>query len=997
MSPAPPCLDEATFLEVVSGGLSPAHAARVDAHLDACAPCRLLVAQALQPLESSPPRPPAAAVAETLERGTAVGRYLVLEPLGAGGMGVVYAAYDPQLDRRVALKLLRHAALGLDAERGRTHLLREAQAMARISHPHVVPVYDVGTHGAQVFLAMEYVEAQTVRQWLRSASPSWRQARDAFVDAGRGLAAAHDAGLLHGDFKPENLLVGQDGRVRVTDFGLARPSTLVSTGAGERAGAGGTPAYMAPEQLSGRGPVDARSDQFSFCAALYEALYGERPFAGTTLAALSAEVSAGRVRPPPPGTGVPTWLHRVVLRGLEVDPAARYPRLEALLAALRDDPAVRRRRWMGAAAGVGVLVGAVVATDAVQAHRARACASAAEHALAGVWDAERGHAVEAAFLGTALPFAAEAWARVHRSLDAHTSAWVTTRTAACEASQVRDEQPPEVREKRLRCLDRRLAEVAALTRVLMQADADVVGRALRAVEALPSPAGCADAAVWSEPGAPRDAATREHTNTALVSARALSAAGRYAQALRELRPAAEAAHTSGDLTADAEAQLGMSELHEQLGDYAGAERSVFAALFAAEAGHHDEVAARAWILAVRLSGERLEQVELAHRWGERAEAAVTRLGGDDVLRARLKSNLGGVLYVEGRYSEADAHYQQALELLERTVETRHLEVADILLKRGSALVALGRQEEAQALIQRALALREASLGPEHPEVGQALADLSMVRGLRGEATEAERLAARSLEILERVLGPENPGLAPALEALTTARFVQGRDYAALLPQLERVLRLYEASEGPESTHAAVLVNNMASALRHLGRLPEAEKGFREAISRLERKRGPRHPLLVPMNRELAMTLSAQGRFTEALLPLQRAVDLQDAMPEDNYRQWGPLQWELGRLYLRMDRPRDARVPLSRLLEGGNEARVSPQGQVLGRFSLGQALWRSGQERERAVALVREARARLEDLEPQMPKLREEMDTWLAHPLTRDAAGSARAAPRSGRR
>ncbi|HYO68826.1 MAG TPA: protein kinase, partial [Archangium sp.] len=199
------CLDESTFMELMLGGLPPERAAEVDRHLDACPACRRLVAEAFRartptglaepPALHSPS--PAASVEAVLPRGTAVGRYLVLERLGAGGMGVVYSAYDPELDRRVALKLLRVAALGLEADEGRAHLLREAQAMARVSHPHVVSVFDVGTFGEQVFLAMELVEAQTLRQWMRATPRSWREVRDVFLDAGKGLAAAHSAGLVH--------------------------------------------------------------------------------------------------------------------------------------------------------------------------------------------------------------------------------------------------------------------------------------------------------------------------------------------------------------------------------------------------------------------------------------------------------------------------------------------------------------------------------------------------------------------------------------------------------------------------------------------------------------------------------------------------------------------------------------------------------------------------------------------------------------------------------
>jgi tRNA A-37 threonylcarbamoyl transferase component Bud32 len=301
-------------------------------------------------------------------RGTTVGRYLILSEIGAGGVGTVYAAHDPELDRKVAIKLMRpETADKLAATEARGRMQREAQAMARLAHPNVVSVYDVGTFGDEVFVAMELIEGQTVKHWCMTKPRTWREIRDAFVQAARGLAAAHAAGLVHRDFKPENVLVASDGRVRVLDFGLARaaaaPTTEIDETLSSRAVADtavgtssplvatltrtgtllGTPAYMSPEQHL-RQNTDERSDQFSFCVTLYEALYGERPFPGETLAALGVSIMAGRVNDPPKSSAVPSWLRAHVLRGLKPDPKERFPSMAALIDALMADPAARRRR-----------------------------------------------------------------------------------------------------------------------------------------------------------------------------------------------------------------------------------------------------------------------------------------------------------------------------------------------------------------------------------------------------------------------------------------------------------------------------------------------------------------------------------------------------------------------------------------------------------------------------------------------------------------------------
>nr|WP_255216787.1 protein kinase [Pseudenhygromyxa sp. WMMC2535] len=287
-------------------------------------------------------------------------RYTVIRELGAGAMGKVYLAYDDQLDRRVAIKLL-HGSVGGDSEAKR-RLQREAQAMAKLSHPNVVTVYEVGSYEGELFVAMEYVKGQDLRSWLAAATRELEALRAVFLAAGAGLAAAHDAGLVHRDFKPDNVLVGDDGRARVADFGLAyglrgadtsntedeRASTSASALDLDLTRTGalvGTPAYMSPEQMIGL-PTDARSDQFSFCVALWEALHGQRPFHGDTMNALSERVIGGQLTPPPgePLGGALAWMHAVALRGLSTDPSERWPDMHALLDALADDPAARRRR-----------------------------------------------------------------------------------------------------------------------------------------------------------------------------------------------------------------------------------------------------------------------------------------------------------------------------------------------------------------------------------------------------------------------------------------------------------------------------------------------------------------------------------------------------------------------------------------------------------------------------------------------------------------------------
>jgi serine/threonine protein kinase len=394
------CLTEDTVLRFVRGDLSEPAIADVDTHIEACPDCRGLVADVSKSFHDTETGTRERSVIGTddpevsherarlsLENGQRVGRYVIEEPIARGGMGVLYAAHDPRLSRKVALKLLRPDVPSVGRHRGPS-LLREAQAMAQLSHPNVVNVYDVGTFHTQVFIAMEFVDGLTLKSWLRARPRSWRDILAAFVEAGTGLAAAHAVGLVHRDFKPDNVMVGVEGRVRVTDFGLARSfdesesdeprdgseprkvstslatwdlaATLTKTGTLK-----GTPAYMAPEQFCCMRP-DARTDQFSFCVALYEALYGFRPFDAKTDQELVANVLEGRVRPPPTTSDVPPSVGVILGKGLSAARDERFPSMGALLSALRTESALRpptRRRNLGRVLllGAGLALGTSVA------------------------------------------------------------------------------------------------------------------------------------------------------------------------------------------------------------------------------------------------------------------------------------------------------------------------------------------------------------------------------------------------------------------------------------------------------------------------------------------------------------------------------------------------------------------------------------------------------------------------------------------------------------
>jgi hypothetical protein len=411
--------------------------------------------------ERDQPRGPAPD--QEFARGSSIGRYVVLGIAGYGGMGVVYHAYDPELHREVAIKLLRaDRRRGKNSATAEERLRREAQAMARVSHPNVLPVYDVGTAAGRVFVAMEYCSVPTLSEWLDTPR-TWREVIDVFVAAGRGLAAAHAVGILHRDFKPHNVFVGDDGRVRVTDFGLARvlggPMTgedtesesgvMVEPGDSQLTLAGsvvGTPRYMAPEQHLGR-TLDARTDQFSFCVALYEALYKVIAYGPGNIDEIAARKLHGEVHAPESEKHAPRWVKRVLARGLEGEPSKRWSGMEELLAALEHRRRSGARRRIAIVAGAAALAG-VAAVAWIGAERP--CRDAARK-LDGVWDDDRREQVAAGIDATGVAFAGDTRERVVPVLDAWAEGWISAHTDACEATKVHGEQSEELLDLRIAC------------------------------------------------------------------------------------------------------------------------------------------------------------------------------------------------------------------------------------------------------------------------------------------------------------------------------------------------------------------------------------------------------------------------------------------------------------------------------------------------------------------------------------------------------------------
>jgi tetratricopeptide (TPR) repeat protein len=745
-----------------------------------------------------------------------IGRFRVLEQLGRGGMGVVYAAYDPELDRKVALKLVRPelGRLG-DGTAGHARLLREAQAMARLSHVNVITVHEVGTLDDRVYVAMELVDGESLRAWLDAEARRWQDALSVCVAAGAGLAAAHRAGLVHRDFKPDNVMIGRDGRVRVMDFGLARtlgeddearPEGSISSASGRdplatpltRTGAVmGTPAYMSPEQFLGR-PTDARSDQFSFCVATWEALCGHRPFRGRDFGELAAAVAAGRIRDAP--VRVPRRVIGALRRGLQPEPALRWPDMDALLAALGRDPMRRVRRaalvvgFAGAASAVAV---AFAQQGVVDVDR---CAGE-EQALAGVWDDDRRAAVRAALLATATPFAARVQATTETLLDEYAREWIDLAEETCAAELVARKDGPDGGRRRA-CLETRRAELGHIVEMLATADAGVAMQAVDAVARMSDIGACADARRLEPWRAPADAAAREALAAARAKvgvATARGALGKHDEAIALAQEVVDEAHRLDDPATEAAGLLVRGHYEERKGDEERAERTLRDAVSRAEMARDHGTRAHALIELVYVVGTAQARYDEAKAFAAEARAVLELIGADRLMVAHLDANLGTAAKAAGELEVAREHHERALATWLEVYGEAHPTTARSLTNLGTTLSAMDRWEDAVGYQRRALASFEDVLGPDHPLVASAVGNLGNTYSRWRPVArhdEAVPLQRRAVAIREKNAGPDSPQLAPSLFNLAMALCGSGRHDEAL-GHFRRGLELKTREKGAE--------------------------------------------------------------------------------------------------------------------------------------------------------------------------------------------------------
>ncbi|MCX4242308.1 serine/threonine-protein kinase [Paraliomyxa miuraensis] len=912
------------------------------------------------------------------------GRYVVLDVLGQGGMGVVLKGYDEELDRQVAIKVL-HRELD---EQHTARLRREAQAMAKLSHPNVVQVYEVGELEGQTFVAMELCKGKTVRAWIeQEPRPGWKACVEVFVQLGEGLAAAHGRGLVHRDFKPGNAIVGEDGRARVLDFGLARrgdgderyaeagdvPSVIEQVRTDEHAALPleqsltrtgtvlGTPAYMPPEQMGGL-LADARSDQFSFCVALHEAVYGERPYEGGSMEVLLIAMRSGMVRPAPKGSDVPMALRKVLLRGLATNPEQRWPSMEALLGELRRLVVPRGRRFAIASLVVAILgVGGSWALGQYVQIKDRC--TGAEVGLAEIWDEPRKQEVRAAILGTELSYAPGTWERVEERLDAYTEDWASKHEEVCEATSVRNEQSPDVMDLRMGCLDKRRGELRAAVGVLAEADATVVQNAVELVAGLPGFSRCDDLeALRAEIPPPEDpvvAAKVEALDERLVEAAALQNAGQYEEGLRVADEVVKEGEVLEYAPLMARAWLRQGSLRENRGDYEGALPLLKKAYGAAVAHTMTAEAANASVELVFLLGYRLARHEEADCWMEHAEPLSQAVGTDQARSSHFNA-VGTVAVSRIEYDQAREYYEQALAIREKGLGPDHLLVAASLNNLGDAVYLAGDYEDARALLERALAIREKALGSDHPDVGSSLGNLGKVVCVQGKYEDARDFYERALAIQEKTLGAAHPEVAILLNNLGNVAYLQA-DYDRARDMYEQALAIKEKEFGPDHPDITAPLSNLGNMAAMQGKYEDAYALHERALAIQEKALGPDHSNVAVSLTHLGSAAQMQGKHEVARELYERALAVREkALGPDHSDVARPLSG-LGSVAVFQGRYEDARELYERALAirekalGPDHPSVAASLSSLGNVASRQGAYEEAREyHERALAIQEKA-------------------------------------------
>ncbi|MEM7153536.1 MAG: serine/threonine-protein kinase [Myxococcota bacterium] len=874
-----------------------------------------------------------------------LGRYTIKKRLGAGGMGVVYLARDPELDREVALKVLNpELRYTEDRDEVEDRIRQEARAMARLSHPHVVHVHDVGTHEGSLYVAMEFLDGGTLNQWWSEHDRRWQEIVEVFTAAARGLHAAHEAGIVHRDFKPENVLMTREGVPKVTDFGLARVSdqmrarvgqSISPVGGAASLGEGvtltsvsGTPAYMAPERIRGR-PGDARSDQFCFCVSMYEGLLGRRPYQANSMMGLLTRIIFDQ-REPPPDNSLPRSLWAIIERGLSNDPKDRFPSMAALEAELQRclQPAWKRH-------GVPLFLGVVALSAVAGATFSQQldevdCEDEASR-IERTWSPEARTTTREALLGTEAAYAQSTWERIETELDDWTGRWRTQSQAACEARATDTHAG-----RRAECLAGAERQLIALVEVLGTADAEMAEQASRATADLADPDRCADddwimtGVTPPPPLGVRDAV--EAARTKQAKAVALITAGRYEDARALVEQVIAAAEETKYTPLLARGTLSLADLDANQGQFESAKDRYIQAYNLGNEADMPFIAAKASLELITTLGVLLSRLDEGYTWAQLCEGHLRRLGDNaPLLEAIRLRSLSQLDYRSGKLDRSLQRAKDAYALIDANLAADDPRRPGYLEAVGLAEYKVGHADEAMKVLDEGIALAERIHGPIHPDISLLLNDRAQILTMTGRPAEALEAIDRIQEIDRATLPPDHPMISTimgnkAVVLRTMGRVAEARDILSESLEIE-IRRL-----GPEHRQVGHTHMNLGTVEHLLGNLDRSLELLDNAED-IYAKSGTADLAIVRVRASRAQVLLDAGRTQEALEGVQDALKIDASIGGSDRGHTSHIRLTLVQILTAMGKLDEAleKAELS-IAEGterdGEEASVVRKGRVL---------------------------------------------------------------------
>ncbi len=980
------CLDENQLVAFVSNALGPAELREVEAELDRCPSCRLLLVDwakaslhSASGLAAGSDASPAIAPISSVRRGSVLGRYEIVGYLGSGGMGVVFRGNDPKLNRQVAIKLLR--SQHRNNRVATTRLLREAQAMAKLKHPNVLTVYDVGQEGELVYLAMELVEAGNLHEWVQRESRDWKTIVQIFADVASGLFAAHQTGIIHRDVKPGNLLVDDRGVVKIADFGLAQND---STEKKERRSPVGTIGYIAPEVFAGKAATES-SDQYSVCISLYEALHSRLPpDAGT---AGEREWQWRR--------GLPSGLRTLIKKGTDVEPSQRFASMHELEVALRKWIAPSLRPfWIAGAMAAAAIAGSLYwSTAPVQ----KRCPADTE-TMAGMWNPERSLALEKRFSASKLPYADVSWRVSKTGIEEYSEKWLSMQVENCRDTKVTATQSDSKMDQRSGCLRRRALGLQTLLSHFEKAEAKTIEHAASLVEALPAIAGCsADAVVeWSPArgASAQDLARTKRLETKLAKADALYSLGDYSESATLAQELVGECDDEIDtpLRALAGFRLGQSYLKQLQSELAT--RALKQAASDAAVIGDSKLAASIWIGLAISDGYYVDKFDTGMAYLNAAKAAVLRRGGDALLRLRIQQIEGLLALVAQNTDDALRLLDGALEGLRELPDPPTQKIIEALSLLSLVYRSAGKLKEAERTLESGLALQREQGGQQHPDVVQILLTLGEIQSQQGDYEKAWQTLEEGREVLESTVGKTSRDYAEILSNQSIVRLMQGAfvDASHLLEASLTIRRVHY----PEDIRGlAESLVNMAAVFYNSGQEEQAKALYEESLPLMIDSLRPNHPDVAVVHEGLglvetelgnyergeyhyllakkmlsgegneqrlahvlgnwALLKAKKGQLPEAKSLYQDALRTTEALLGPNTMHSAYLLAGLGEVYFLLRQQKMAKEYVLRSIAIQEAAGSSPLKLAESQFVLAQVLWAiPGEDRKEALRLAKQA-------------------------------------------